>query len=416
MSEAREALAALSAAIDRLLAAPDAFDGDDELHAFVIRAQMEQHRLVAAIAPAFARWDRLRVWDSDGSLTAASRLSVEAHMSKATARRTLLRAKQLQDMPATAASLADGSLSADHVDLLARANRAHRRERFASDEETLVNACKPLLFEDATRAVSHWRNLADSDGAGDDAATKRAERAANAHLHASTTLDGTTVINGVLDPIAGEIFRSELDRLEHLLYLQDKQDGSERTNAQRRAAALVEMANRSASTPEGSRRPKPLFVVHVGDDTARRLCELASGTVIHPDDLKNWVDDAVMETFLFDGPKVILAASPQRSFTGTLRRAIQARDRRCQHPSGCTVPATKADINHIVPWSRGGTTDQFNGNVECVPHNRHSDKHDHYSEPLPAQPVDLLATLRAKCRWAHQRHAEQHPQHYEPPR
>lgn len=66
MSAATDALSALRSAVDALLAAPDAFDGDDELHAFVIGAQVEQHRLVAAVAPAVARWDSLRLWADDG--------------------------------------------------------------------------------------------------------------------------------------------------------------------------------------------------------------------------------------------------------------------------------------------------------------------------------------------------------------
>ena len=406
MSAATDALTALRSAVDALLAAPDAFDGDDELHAFVIGAQVEQHRLVAAVAPAVARWDSLRLWADDGTLSAASRLSAEAHTSKAAARCMLRRAKQLQEMPITAAALAEGSLSPDHVDLFGRANRSQRRERFAQDEETLVSACKPLLFDDAIRAVAYWRNRADADGSGDAEAVRRRDRAADAHLHASETLDGNTVINGLLDPIAGEIFRNELDRLEHILYLADKESGSDRTNAQRRAAALVEMATRSAAMPDNARRPKPLFVVHVGDETARRLCELAAGTVLQADELARWLDDALMEAFLFDGPSVLLTASQKRTFTGKLRSAIQARDRRCQHPSGCRTPAPKGDVDHIIPWAEGGRTDQFNARVGCQPHNRNHTKRDRDPQPHPQQPVDRLAALRAKCRWVYRRECE----------
>ena len=48
---------------------------------------------------------------------------------------------------------------------------------------------------------------------------------------------------------------------------------------------------------------------------------------------------AEVETILFDGPFTVIAASTARSFTGRLRRAIEVRDRHCQHPSGCDVPA-----------------------------------------------------------------------------
>jgi len=103
-----------------------------------------------------------------------------------------------------------------------------------------------------------------------------------------------------------------------------------------------------------------------------------------------------METFLFDGPSVVLTASQQRTFTGKLRRAIQARDRRCQHPSGCNTPSANGDVDHIVPWKDGGTTDQFNGRAQCRPHNRHHDKHD------------------PKCRWVYRRDCEHEDNDDEP--
>lgn len=80
--------------------------------------------------------------------------------------------------------------------------------------------------------------------------------------------------------------------------------------------------------------PRPLFQVIVGDETARHLCELASGAIVHPTELVPHIDGAVMERFLFDGPSTIISKSNQRTFTGALRRAIQVRDRRCKHRSG----------------------------------------------------------------------------------
>lgn len=405
MSAATDALDALSAAIDALLAAPDAFDGDDELHAFVVRSQHERHRLAAALWPALNRWDRLGVWSSDGSRSAAARLSREANTSKPAAAKELSRARKLQEMPATATALAEGTISPEHVDLLGNANTPHRKDYFARDEEILVGNCAALRWPDAVRAVSYWADKADAHI---DSPTeqRQRDRSGDATLHASTTLNGMVALNGLLDPIGGEVFTNELDRLERILYLDDQQNGAERTPAQRRAAALVEMATRSAAMPADARRPKPLFVVHVGDETARHLCELAGSTIVTASELAHWADDALMETFLFDGPRVVLTASARRTFTGKLRSAIEARDRRCQHPSGCDTPATRSDIDHIVPWSQGGTTDQFNGRVGCPPHNRHANKRDANPQPLPQQPVDLLAAMRAKCRWALLRYYE----------
>jgi len=73
---------------------------------------------------------------------------------------------------------------------------------------------------------------------------------------------------------------------------------------------------------------------------------------------------------VFDGPSRVIEVSRKRRFTGALRRAIQVRDRRCQHPSGCDVPANRCDCDHIQPRSERGPTSQDNGRLLCPTHNR----------------------------------------------
>ncbi len=106
-----------------------------------------------------------------------------------------------------------------------------------------------------------------------------------------------------------------------------------------------------------------------------------------------------MEVVLFDGPTTVLGTSRRRSFTGAVRRAIQVRDRHCQHPSGCDTPADECDIDHIIPWGEGGVTDQFNGRLQCSTHNRHPDRHDHDATPIPPEQITILRELRARLRW-----------------
>jgi hypothetical protein len=283
----------------------------------------------------------------------------------------------------------------DHVDLLGQANGGLRAELFAEHEPTLVEECTKLRFAQAVRMVDYWCQRADADGAESDAERQREA----AHLHVSATIDGTVVVNGVLDPVGGAVVKSELDRLERELYLADQRDGTIRTTSQRRAAAVVEMATRSATAPAGGRRPKPLFSVLLGDDTFTRLCELSNGQVVTPGSLTPWLDTAVLETVLFDGSTTVISVSKRRTFTGALRRAIEVRDRHCQHPSGCDTPADQCDVDHTVPRNHNGATSQFNGRTECRPHNRHPDKHDHDAVPLPPRPVTPLDELRARLRW-----------------
>jgi hypothetical protein len=368
---------------------------DTELDEAVIELQRQRARLGAVAARLLGRWDRRRVWASDQSRSAASRLARDTKTSVGSAKIELRRARQLPSMPATEAAITNGDLSLDHVDLLRRANRPWRNTVFADHEATLVAECAKLRFPQAKRLVDYWCQRADAETAECDAQRQREA----AHLSAAPTLDGEVVVNGVLDPVGGTIVVNELARLERNLYLADQREGIVRTASQRRAAALVEMAQRSATVPAKGKRPRPLFTVLVGDESFTRMCELANGQVITPGTLIPWLGTAELETVLFDGPTTVISVSKRRRFTGALRRAIQVRDRHCQHPSGCDEPAERCDVDHTIPVADNGPTDQFSGRIKCWPHNRDAKMHDDGAIPLPPRPVTRLDELRALIRW-----------------
>ncbi|MCU1460906.1 MAG: hypothetical protein JWO37_981, partial [Acidimicrobiales bacterium] len=93
--------------------------------------------------------------------------------------------------------------------------------------------------------------------------------------------------------------------------------------------------------------------------------------VISPAEVVAYLGEADVERIVFDGPsRVIDVGVRRRFFGGATRRAIEVRDRTCTHPSGCDVAAEACEIDHIVPWSRGGLTTQANGRCLCAVHNR----------------------------------------------
>jgi hypothetical protein len=345
---------------------------DGELHELVVAVQRQSHRLAAARAKLISVWDRRGVWSDDGSRTAAHRLSREASMSAGSAKVELRRARQLRSMPHTAAALASGALSPDHVDLLGRANHGNRSELFADHEATLVQQCQLLRFPDACRMVDYWRQRADAEATEDEAERLHAAR----HATVATTIDGVVDVRAVLDPVGGAAFKAELDRLERQLYLADKNSGNVRTVGQRRADALVEMADRSRTTKPGGLRPRPLITVLVGETSFAHVCELSAGTVIAPGQIVPLLSQADLERVVFDGPDRVIAVSRRRRFTGALRRAIEVRDRHCQHPSGCDEPAENCDVDHKLPYADGGETSQENGELKCRPQNRDKAKRD----------------------------------------
>jgi 5-methylcytosine-specific restriction endonuclease McrA len=382
-------------AIDALLAAPvDALDPTEQ-HRRVIALHAEQARLSVAFAQHLDRWQAGTTWASDGSRTPAHRLANATHSSLASARTDIARARRLRHTPAVRDEVIAGRMSLDDLHLFGRACTPARAQLYTRDESMLVDQARTLRHTDVKALIRYWQHAAD------DHLTNHTthDPLPDSTLHLSATLDDTYQLTGTLGPIDGHIIDNELRRLERQLQLTDRTEGRHRTPAQRRAAALVEMATRSATTPADGQRPAPLFSVVIGNQAFEHLCEIGYRTVLRPEHLTNHLDQAAYETLLFDGPTTIVSVSRQRTFTGTLRRAIQIRDRHCQHPSGCDEPAERCDVDHIRPTSRGGRTSQADGRIQCWTHNRNPHFHDHDATPAPERTLDRLDELRIKIRW-----------------
>lgn len=392
------------AAVDELLAVDHAGLDDASLHELLVTVQRLRARLSVASADTFARWDQRKVWLSDGSRSPAHRFARESRSAVSTGRRELRWAHALAFMPLTRQAVLDGRLSFDHVDLFEQAATPARRARFTDGGEALlVELCTGVPFVDAVRYVRYWEVRCDAELAEERRAAGHddppAASSTPSRLYASTSYRGRVALNGDLTAIDGAIVHDELDRLAEALRLADLAAGIHRTPAQRRAAALVEMATRSATAPVGGRRPQPLFTVLVGDRTVESLCELANGTVLGTAELLPYLDHAMVESVIFDGPITVVGVSQRRTFTGAVRRAVQVRDRRCRHPSECDVPAERCDVDHVIPWSNDGPTSQFNGRLLCTTHNRLPEHRDQDARPAASRPVTPTDVAKARVRW-----------------
>jgi hypothetical protein len=346
------------------------------LHEAVVTVQREIDRLSALQAQLLATWDARKIWGENGSKSPGHRYAHETGLSIPDAKHRVSRARQLSSMPLTAEAFANGELSTSRVDLLVRTNQSDIANIFARDEDVLLNAVKTLSFDDASRAMKYWQQQADPDGAEDKA--EKLHDGRNAHI--AKTLDNTVDLQATFDPIGGEIFRKELQRLDDELFEQDWAkakalygddvaiDKLERTPAQRRCDALVLMAKRSASAAGGSN--KPLISILVGEESFKNICETASGVVLTPGQVIPHLNEAHIESIIFDGKSRVIDIKHKRLFTGALRQALDVRDRHCQHPSGCDVPASKCQGDHVFAYSKGGLTELDNGQLLCAKHNR----------------------------------------------
>ena len=176
---------------------------------------------------------------------------------------------------------------------------------------------------------------------------------------ALATIDGA-IVTKELKRIEEELFKADWAQAKERLGRDPHADELGRTPAQRRADAMVEMAVRSASSPPDAKKPKPLFSVLIGFETlAERISQIEGGPVVTPGSLLEWLDRAEFERIVWLPTNRIECSKTSRFFTGATKRAIEVRDRQCQHEY-CDRPAEWCDIDHIVPWNEGGLTEQGN--------------------------------------------------------
>jgi hypothetical protein len=366
----------LDAAVDDL-AALDVAGGDAHHTAdMLVDLRRVRARLAAVEARLVDRIDTARPWADHGYRTTATWLASADNTSLDDARGRVRLGRRLRTMPATAAALAAGDISATHAQRLAGLIGPATAAAFAEAEVFLVGQARSMRWADFTKACTYWARAARNDRPDPDTADHE-------HRHVSLTngLRGTGLLSGELTAVAKASVASELDRLERQLFEADwaaaKAVHGEATTAshlprtprQRRHDALVEMARRSATAPADGKRPRPLVSVLAGYDAFSRICELADGTVLGYGTVARLLGEADIERIVFDGPGRVLDLGRTRSFTGAARRAVEIADRHCQGP-GCHVPAERCDIDHTWRWADGGPTRPDNGHARCGPHNR----------------------------------------------
>jgi hypothetical protein len=362
-------------AIDGLVSAgPDAFGDGESIK--VLHRQL--NRLESFVTESVAAFDAGGEWALSGARTAGAWIAIETHTPRKDARRSVLLGRQLRALRTCAEAFRAGDIGAAQARGICSLHIGRTEEVLERDESMLVRQAKRLGYEDFYRALNYWKQLADPEGADADEMGKRASR----HAYLEQSVGGMWFGQMTLDPISGSIVSNELERIEKIFFAEDWAEATERlgrtprgdelarTAGQRRADAFVEMATRSRVAPADGIRPAPLFSVFVGYETLNgRISELENGTAIAPGALVPYLADAYFERAIFTLGTRVDVSVRARLFTGGTRRAIELRDRICQHDH-CWDPAVDCEVDHIVEWSQGGETTQENGRLLCGFHNR----------------------------------------------
>jgi hypothetical protein len=359
-----------------------------------------RHELDALDMEVVSALDASKEWTVEGHRSVAAYLTHRCKERPATAKRRARLARELRSMPHAADALRRGEISLDRVEALARVRVPTLADEFARDEAMLVDQARGLHHHDLLRALRYWSDI----NAPDDAEGRARKDFEECSLNLSTTWRGTGRLDADLTPFANRVVGDVLESIEHELWEADWAEARERlgeaateadlrrTPTQRRHDALVEMAKRAKAAKAGVEpdwqinliADLPTFiaalerlVAAVGDGDPddipypdERETELDNGAVLTPMQVVALALLGRLQVIVTDERRVpIFLGRSQRFFTGPLRKVLMLIFKRCTHPFGCDVPARFCEIDHLLAYIDGGTTDPGNAGPKCTGHN-----------------------------------------------
>lgn len=415
LAQAREALAAARASVSGLEWWPASVEQVrevlGELEATVRAAQAAQ---LSALAELSARGEsaprapeddptrplgaaesaaavRRRARETDARAWLASRLGV--HPATA-ARRQVTSAFVAADGAATGAALAAGEISVEVADVVAGtvvalpprlgADGRAQVERVLLDHAPHVTV--PVLRHHARALLARLELVDAAEGEvwppeGQDGLARAEARAhRRRELHLSSDITGVWHLRGRLSPEAGATLATAIDALA--APAPSGTDGPDlRSAAQRRADALVDLADRMLALPPdhdqalpSTGRARARVVVTCDLEVLTRAVRgagvLADQAPLSAGAVRRLACDAeVVPAVLGTASEPLDLGRSAYAVSPALRRALVLRDGGCAAP-GCSRPPGWCDAHHVVHWADGGPTDLDNLVLACGHHHR----------------------------------------------
>ena len=322
-----------------------------------------RNRCDAEIQRRLHRLDKTEAYAADGSLTAKAWLRWNCNLTHGQASDRVEVARQMQSLPVTTQALAEGDISYQHAALIARTAQRLGSLWPADAEEILVTAAKevdPVRLRCATMQLRHCLEpdgVLDEANAGDD----------RRFLHLNQTFGGIFVLNGQFGADDGVTLKAAL-----MSVLRPPAEDDERSPAQRRADAMIDLARRqldSGTLPEtGGQKPHITVLVEMttlAKEPGAPAAEMEwSHTPIPAETARRIACDCAVTPVVHGEPYATSRVVP-----GAMRRALAARDKHCRFP-GCDMPPAWTDAHHIEHWANGGPTKLFNLILMCRRHHR----------------------------------------------
>jgi hypothetical protein len=320
-------------------------------------------------------FDQRAGWNT-GFLSCAHWLHWRTGIDLGAAREKVRVARALGDLPHVSAAMRRGELSYAKV-------RALTRIATLDNELRLLDVARVGTAAHVEQLVRAWRRVDRNEAA-------RVTETRHQHRQLTTWVDedGMLVIRGRLTPEVGAVVQRALEAAANQLFQEsvraaDAGQLGETTSGQRRADALGRVAEcaLAADLDRGTAGDRYQVIVHV--DAAALRANADAGTTdigqaaIELGDAATHVSAETSQRMACDSSVVVMhhnrdgsvldVGRKTRTIPAAIRRALAARDRRCQFP-GCT--ARRCDGHHIRHWASGGSTCLDNLVLLCRRHHR----------------------------------------------
>jgi hypothetical protein len=339
-------LPAAGAAVDRL---------GDAIAELAARLHAATYELLVLLR----HFDDANGWNN-GFLSCAHWFSWRTGIDPGAAREKVRVARALATLPLISAAMARGELSYSKV-------RALTRIATAAQEPMLLDIAHAGTASHVERIVRAWRRVDRLEAA-------RLTELRQQHRQLTTWVDedGMLVIRGRLTPEAGAVVQRALEAATDPLFRESASAAAsgvhdEVTPAQRRADALCLVAERALAADQDRDTTSDRYQVIVHVDVATLQSEEGATdpgqAVVEVGDGATYVSAETAQRIACDASLVVMHHGPdgsvldvgrrRRSPPAAIRRALAARDGRCQFP-GCT--ARRCDAHHLQPWALGGRT------------------------------------------------------------
>jgi Domain of unknown function (DUF222)/HNH endonuclease len=263
-------------------------------------------------------------------------------------------ARCLGELPLIHEAFACGELSYAKV-------RALTRVADAENEDELLELARHMTASQLERAVRAYRHVTAKEA--DDL---------HAFAYAGYTWepDGSLVVRARLAPEDGALFVRALeasrDRLQEREWTEER--GSAEPRRPTSAEALVALADLSLAGAAGDRSGGERYQVVVHVDANDGASVLQDGPALAQETAERLACDASIVDLVERDGVPLSVGRKTRTVPPAIRRALQARDRRCCFP-GCENRRF-LHAHHIRHWAQGGETRLDNLVLLCPRHHR----------------------------------------------